>query len=360
MMLIFHMTIANLKMIARNRQSLFWALAFPLIFVVVFGTFFRESDTATEVMVIDNAQDDVSRQLIASLREIDGIGVVERDNERLARRQIDEGELNYLLVIPEGLQAAIENNPPAHITVVFDDTNPIGDVVVGLVERFVDQANLDMASAPRRLALNVEGVSIGDVDFLDFVLPGLAIWGVMSFSVIGLAATISSYREKKILTRILATPLSVRVFFTSQVLAYLVLALIQAAIILSVGAFVFGASVKGNLLVIGLLVLVGNLVFLNIGFIVGAYAKTVQAASGLGNAVVLPLMFFSGVFFPTDNLPIILRTVIEYLPLAPMLETFRGVILEARPLTDFPSQLAVLAGWLLGTAIVAVKTFRFR
>ena len=359
-MLILHLTVANLKMLARNRQSLFWALAFPLMFVVVFGIFFREGDTATTIAVIDNAQDDVSRQLIASLRELEDLNVVEREDERLVRLEIDDGDLNYMLVIPEGLEATIQNNPPARVTVVYDDTNPIGGIVVGSVARFVDQANLQMANAPRRLALKVEGISTRQVDFLDFVLPGLAIWGIMSFSVIGLAATISSYREKKILTRILATPLSVRVFFASQVLAYVVLALVQGSIILSVGVLVFGATVGGNPLVIGFLILAGNLVFLNVGFIVGAYAKTVQAASGLGNAVVLPLMFFSGVFFPTDNLPLFLRTFVEFLPLAPMLETFRGVTLEARPLTDFPVQLMVLAGWLLGTAIVAVKTFRFR
>lgn len=359
-MLIFHLTIANLKMISRNRQSLFWALAFPLIFVVVFGTFFGESDTATTIAVIDNAQDDVSRQLISNLRELEDLNVEERENERLARLEINDGELRYLLVIPKGLEATIENDPPARVTVVYDDTSPIGGIVVGVVQRFIDRANLEIADAPIRLSLTVEGVSIRDVDYLDFVLPGLAIWGVMSFSVIGLATTISSYREKKILTRILATPLSVSIFFASQVLAYLVLALIQATIILSVGAFVFGASVQGSLPVIGLIVLLGNLVFLNLGFIVGAYAKTVSAASGLGNAVVLPLMFFSGAFFPTDNLPLILRTVVEYLPLAPMLETVRGVILESKSLTDFPAQLSVLAGWLVGTAIVAVKTFRFR
>ncbi|MDA1226498.1 MAG: ABC transporter permease [Chloroflexi bacterium] len=347
-------------MISRNRQSLFWALAFPLIFVVVFGTFFGESDTATTIAVIDNAQDDVSRQLISNLRELEDLNVEERENERLARKEFNDGDLNYLLIIPEGLQATVQNDPPARVTVVYDDTNPIGEIVVGLVDRFIDQANLEMSNAPIRLALTIEGVSIREVDYLDFVLPGLAVWGVMSFSVIGLAATISSYREKKILTRILATPLSVSIFFASQVLAYLVLALIQATIILSVGVLAFGASVEGNLLVIALLLLMGNLVFLNLGFIVGAYAKTVQAASGLGNAVVLPLMFFSGVFFPTDNLPLVLQTLVEFLPLAPMLETFRGVILESKSLTDFPAQLSVLAGWLVGTAIVAVKTFRFR
>ena len=71
-------------------------------------------------------------------------------------------------------------------------------------------------------------------------------------------------------------------------------------------------------------------------------------------------MFFSRLFFPTDNLPLILRALAEYLALSPMRETFRGPVNGAWPLTDFPIQLSVLADRLLRTATVAVKTFRFR
>lgn len=347
-------------MIVRNRQSLFWALAFPLIFVVIFGIFFRSSDSTTTIAVIDNAQDDVSRQLIQSLDEVESLRIEERQSELQAREDIIDGELQYLMVIPAGLSDIVANNPPAQITVIFDDTNPLGGVIVGVIQRFVDQANITMANVPIRLALNVEGVSSQDVEFLDFLMPGLAIWGVMTFSVIGLATTMANYREKKILKRMLATPLKVRMFFAAQVLAYLVLALIQATIIMSVGSLVFGASIEGNIVYIGLLILIGNIVFLNLGFIVGAFSKTVSAASGLGNAVVLPLMFFSGVFFPTDNLPFILKRLIDFLPLSPLLEAVRGVTLEARPFWDFPVQLATLGVWIVLSTAVAIKTFRFR
>lgn len=359
-MLLFRLTIANLKMIVRNRQSLFWALAFPLIFVVVFGIFFRGSDSTTTIAVIDRAQDDVSRQLKQNLDAVSSLRVEERQDEQQARDEIADGELQYLLVIPEGLADTVNNSPPAQVTVIYDDTNPLGGIIIGVMQRFVDQTNMTLANVPSRLALNVEGVSSQDVEFLDFLLPGLAIWGVMSFSVIGLATTMANYREKKILKRMLATPLDVRIFFAAQVLAYLVLALIQAAIIMSVGSLVFGASIEGNIVYIGLLILIGNIVFLNLGFIVGTFSKTVSAASGLGNAVVLPLMFFSGVFFPTDNLPFILQRVIDFLPLAPLLQAIRGVTLESRPFWDFPVQIATLGVWIVLSAFVAIKTFKFR
>ena len=104
----------------------------------------------------------------------------------------------------------------------------------------------------------------------------------------------------------------------------------------------------------------GNLVFLNLGFIVGAFSKTVAAASGLGNAVSLPLMFLSGVFFPTDSLPTVLLFVIEYLPLAPLLEMFRSVALDSGMFWDFPTQLAIVVGWIVLSTAVSMRTFRFR
>jgi ABC-2 type transport system permease protein len=359
-MLLYRLTLANLKMIIRNRQALFWALAFPLIFVFVFGLFFQERESTTTIAIIDYAQDSVSRSLIDSLSEIPTLEIELRQDEAEARREILSGDLHYLLIIPEGLASTIQSNPPAQVTVVFDDTNPLGGVIIGVIERFVDQTNLELADAPIRLTLAAEGVSAQDINFLDFLLPGLAIWGVMSFSVIGLATTVASYREKQILKRMLATPLKVRMFFTAQMLAYLVVALAQATIILVFGSLVFGASIRGNIIYIGLLILIGNIVFLNLGFIVGAYSRTVQAASGLGNAVVLPLMFFSGVFFPTDSLPAFLQIIVSFLPLAPMLEAIRGVMLEARPIWDFPVQLATLGAWIAISAFVATKTFRFR
>ena len=155
-----------------------------------------------------------------------------------------------------------------------------------------------------------------------------------------------SYREKKILRRIKASPLKPRTFFAAQVLAYLVMSLVQATVILGLGAIVFRVPVGGNFLIIGVLILFCNIVFLNLGFIVGAYSKTVAAASGFGNVVVLPLVMFSGVFFPPEMLPGVLSEVMRYLPLAPMVDILRGITLGAKTVLDFPFEIGLIAAWI--------------
>ena len=364
-MIVYHLSIAFAKMIARDKTALFWALAFPLLFVFVFGLFFRDIDSSTPVIaVVDKADDEVSRGLVRSMVENDGIDVETRDDEAAARQQVRDGDLGYLLVIPEGLAQTVASNPPARLELLFDESNTLSGIVVGTLASFVDGANLELARAPARLELSPRGASesdTSDLGYIDYLLPGLAVWGVMSFSVIGLATTMAVYREKRILRRIQSTPLRVRTFVAAQVLASLALSVAQAGIILAVGVAVFDVPIPlSQAPQLCALILMGNLVFLNLGFIVGAFSKTVAAASGLGNAVTLPLMFMSGVFFPLDALPAVLRFVIEYLPLAPLLEVFRDVALESGVFWDYPTQLAIVAGWIVLSAAVAMRTFRFR
>lgn len=359
-MILYHLTLANLKMIIRDRQAVFWALAFPLIFVIVFGLFFRDVGSSVTLAVIDRAQDDLSARLVDSLAQADGVSIERHSDESAARQAIADGDLANLLIIPENLAAVVSDSPPAQLTLVFDETDPFSGVIIGVVGSFVDKTNLAMAQAPPRISLAPEGVSSRSVTYLDFLIPALAVWGVMNFSIIGLATTIASRREKRILIRILATPLKVRVFFAAEVLSALVVSLAQAAIILAAGWLLFGVAVNGNPLHIAALIILGNIVFLNLGFVVGAFSRTVAAASGLGNAVALPLMFLSGVFFPTENLPAILRVIVEYLPLAPMLEMVRGIVIESKAFWEYPLELAIVCGWIVVSAIAAIRTFRFR
>jgi ABC-2 type transport system permease protein len=147
--------------------------------------------------------------------------------------------------------------------------------------------------------------------------------GVMNASIIGMAVAISRFREQKILRRILATPLAPIRFLSSQIGARLVLSIIQSALILAVGIFLFGAELHGQLIWLFVLVTFANLIFLNLGFAAAGRAKNPDAAQGIANAIALPMMFLSGTFFPTDTLPVVVQWIVKFLPLTPLLEAMR-------------------------------------
>ena len=360
--MLLSLTIANLKMTYRNKQALFWSLAFPLIFVTAFGLFNFDDPPNATILVVDQAQDAVSQGFIQAMSTVEHVTVEERLDASVARKEVEDGDFSYLLVIPDGLQERIvqgQGVSPSSFSLIYDRGNSGAPITIGVVQRLVEEMNKRLANAPTLVELRSEGVQARQLTYYDFLLPGLVGMGIMNSSIVGIAASMALYRQQRILKRILATPLKVRVFFTSEVLAHLVVAIIQAAIILAAGILIFGANIYGNFLWVFAVVLVASIVFLNIGFIIGGLSKNVDAAVGLANAISLPMMFLAGVFFPKDGLPWILPDVVSYLPLAPMLDALRGVALEAEPFWSFPFELGLLGAWIAVSAVVAVRVFKF-
>ncbi|MSP78059.1 MAG: ABC transporter permease [Dehalococcoidia bacterium] len=358
----WYMVIANLKMTFRNRQSLFWALVFPLIFVVVFGLFRLDQPVTSKLVVIDQSKDSISRALIDQLKSITLIRVDESRTLEQAQADLQGGKVNYVLVIPPELEQTVARGTaaPVPLGLSYDAAGLQNNQrMFAILNGFVDQANLSLNHAKPLIAVQGQAIQAKQLRYFDFLLPGFVGMGVMTYAIIEVATVLSLYREQKILKRILASPLPGWQFFAGIIGAHLVLALVQAAIILLAGILLFHGHVYGSYLWIAVLVFLGNIVFLNIGFIVGSFARTPQTAIGLGNAVTMPMMFFSGVFFPTDTLPATMRAVVQYLPLTPMLTALRGVALDAKPIWSFPTELGILAAWVLVTSVVAIRVFRF-
>ena len=358
------LTVANLKMLSRNRQTTFWALFFPLILVVVFGLFDLTSFGASSLAVVDQAGTPDSRRIAVALEDISVLQLQDTpENADTARQLVADGELDYLVIIPSGFSAAAPGGPVAPVapvTMVMNAENEDrNQLIQGIIQRISEGIILGEAAGKPPATLVAERLETRQVSYFDLVLLGLVGMGIMSNAIISVAARISTYRHLSILKRMLVTPLAIWKFFAAEVAAQLALALVQAAIILAVGVFVFKAQLNGNVLYLLPVVVLGSLIFLNIGFIVSAWANSPASASGMGNAIAFPMMFFAGTFFSTATLPWLLPYAADALPLAPMLEALRAIAIHEATLWQVWPQLAILAGWVAGTSLVAIRVFRF-
>ena len=365
------LTLANLKMMSRNRQAAFWALFFPLLLVAVFGLFDINAVGAGGMAILDRSGSEVSQRISDEVSGIDLLIIVDAGGEVQARGALARGDLDYLLVIPLGiddpevLQDA--SRRPAVRLVYGSGAAGRNELVDGTVRNIVARVLAESLGVSSMIQsgegiqsmVGSEEVPVAQVSYFDGVLMGLVALGIMTNSIISIAVRISTYRNLSILKRLMVTPLPIWKYFVGEVAAHLVVALIQAGIILTVGVFVFGARINGNVLAIFAIVALGSLVFLNIGFIVSAWSRTPAAASGMGNAIALPMMFFAGTFFSTAALPWLLPYLAQALPLTPMLVAMRDVANAGQPLWSTWPQLAILGGWALATGAVATRVFKF-
>ena len=359
------LTLANLKMMARNRQTTFWALFFPLTLVVVFGLFDGFGDRPATLEVVDLAQSNASAVLVEELSGLNSLQVIASRDPAGTRARLAAGGLDYFLTIPAGYGVGAAGG--------VEESGPGGDRVA-LVHGSRDrEQNQLVAGAVGNIVASagtsVPALEVGEIEserepyagssYFDVALLGLVCLGVMANSIISIAVKISVYRNQSILKRMLVTPLAIWKYFAAEVAAHLVLAVMQAGIILGVGVFVFGAEIHGNLGWMMLLVVLGSVVFLNIGFILSAWANTPSAASSMGNIIVLPMIFLAGTFFSTASLPWLLPYAAEVLPLTPMLSALRDIGIDNASLVQVWPQLAALGGWIVITSVAAIRVFRF-
>lgn len=355
--------IANLKMMARNRQSLFWSFMFPLMFTVIFGFFFGgDKNIAGTITIINKSNSELAVNLEKAVEDSKLFNIKKENNKEnnldQARKDITRAKISAAVYIPEGFG---EQKPgsPANIKVIYDPGNSQTNAVLfNFLDKYLTNINFKLQNAKPVFQLEQEKTSNRSLNYFDFVLVGILGLALMNSSMIGIGVNMTKYREDKILKRIITTPIKTWKFIVAEVLSRLILNIFQISLILSIGVYVFQGHIYGNILLVFLISLLGGVLFQLVGFVIAGISKTTAAAEGMATAINIPMMFLAGVFFPIDGLPKWLFSIVQYLPLAPLLRMIRSVALETASPLDNPNNLALVLGWIFVMLVLAIYKFR--
>ncbi len=384
--------LSSLKQLFRNKEALFWSLAFPLIFILVFSLFDFSGSVNARIIVIDNADNEISNQIIDSLQHVKGVGINENiDNQDEATNKLKNSEnveftfydqekdetytesagVNVVLVFPEGYGnlSELEKNQegseiPFKLDLIYNESDEGGASPSGIVESIVNsitsEINLNIAGGKNLFDTEREGISVNEVSYYDILVPGIIGMGIMQSGVIGMATNIATLKEKRVLKRLSATPLPIWKFLFTEIFTFLILTVLQVTIMLVFAKFLLGASIYGNVALIYFLSFISSFVFLSLGFIAAALSKTANAASSLSNVVSMPMMFLSGVFFDRETLPHAVKIISDFLPLSPLIDALRAVSIQNKSIFEVKTEILIIAVWTVVAFVIAAKLFKFR
>jgi ABC-2 type transport system permease protein len=357
---LLHLTVANIKSFTRDRAALFWTLAFPLIFVFLFGSIFSGGNSSRTIGFADLDGSPAAAQLKAAFAAAPNVELVEATEEDLLARMRD-GELSAVIVVPNGYAESIAaKQAPAMLSVYTDPTQSAADGATRQLVGFVlSQVNQAASGQPPAVAPAFESVQTQDLSFISYLVPSILGMSLMQLGVFA-AIPLVADREKLILKRLQATPLRRWQLVGSNVLMRLLIAIVQTAIIVGVGSAVFNVQVAGSWLLIGAFVLLGSLTFIALGYVIASFASSEESANGMTSVVQFPLMFLSGTFFPIDAMPDALRTVARAMPLTYLGDALRQVMVNGTPFSPLWVCFAVLVGWLVVCFGVAARFFRWQ
>ncbi len=379
MQALLRLTIANGRSFVRDRNALFWTFAFPVIFILLFGAIFSGGGTTTyRVAWVD--QDGTAAS--AHLRQaFAGVPLLRLQDDSLsaARAAMQKGDVRAVVVVPAGYGAAVADaaatgpapngpaatsptGPPGPAVRLELYTDPSQQASSTTIRQVVAQvvASLNVALTGRTAVLGVtdRALQTQDLTSAAFLVPGILGMALMQlglFSAVGLV----SQREKLILKRLGATPLPRWTLVGSNVVLRLLIGIGQAVLIMGIGVAVFGVTVLGSFWLMAGIVVLGALAFIAIGYVIASFARTEEAADGIVQVIQFPMMFLSGVFFPLEIMPSVLRPVAAVLPLTYLGDALRQVMVGGSAYAPLPLDLGILAAWFVVCLGVSARFFRW-
>jgi ABC-type polysaccharide/polyol phosphate export permease len=238
----------------------------------------------------------------------------------------------------------------------YDDTRPESHTARLLVDDVLQRAagGRDPLPVSDRLVRERGG------RYIDFLVPGLLGMNLMGSGIWGLGFAIVDARKKRLLKRLIATPMSRGQYLASFVLSRLTLLFIEVGVLLGFGVLAFGVPLRGSLPLLVVICLLSSLAFAALGLLIASRAQTMEGVSGLMNLAMLPMWIFSGVFFSAARFPDQIQPFIQALPLTAVIDALRANILRGAGWQLVLPELAIIAAWLVVSFVLALKLFRWR
>jgi ABC-type multidrug transport system permease subunit len=335
---LFQLTALRFRLFLREPEAIFWTFVFPIILAVGLGLAFR--NRPADVLQVAATTPQLTQALAT-----DKALTASTMDEAAGTKALDTGHIVLLAI-----------QSPTGVVYKYDDTNPDARTARLLADRAIQNA------AGQAAKVQADNRLIHEVGsrYIDFVVPGLLGMNLMGPAIWGLGFAIVEARQKKLLKRMVASPMPKWQYLASFILSRLVMLTVEVVVFLGFAAVAFGVPFRGSLWELAFICILCSLSFSALGLLTASRARTMEAANGLMNLVMLPMWILSGVFFSSTRFPAIIQPFVQALPLTAAINSLRGNMLQGQHLNQMLVPVTVLLAWLVIPFAVSLKIFRWR
>jgi ABC-type multidrug transport system permease subunit len=335
---LYQLTMARFRLFLREPEAIFWIFLFPILLAVGLGIAFR--NRPADVLQVGATTPQLTQALAA--------------DKGLTADTVDEAEGTHELATGRILLLAIQR--PEGVAYKYDDTNPDARSARLLADRAIQ------AAAGRKDAVHAGNELVHETGarYIDFVVPGLLGMNLMGSAMWGLGFAIVEARQKKLLKRLVASPMPKWQYLASFLLTRLAMLIIEVAFFLGFAKIAFGVPFRGPLWQLVFFCLMTSMAFSGLGLLVSSRARTMEAVSGLMNLVMLPMWILSGVFFSATRFPAMVQPFVRALPLTAGIDAMRGNMLQGIGVGQMLPQVGILLAWFVVPFVVSLRIFRWR
>lgn len=347
-----HMFLTQLKLTLREKQAWFWGIFFPVILMVIFMTIFggrTDDEFSAKVAIVDENPNPTSSMLLSQMQRLPVLDI-ETDkpiSRNEANQMVKDQDVDAAIVLPQSADAT------SILLVVNkeDEQGVTAQALSGMLNDFVQRANLIAAGAPPTFHLQFEAITSADqeLNYTDFLLTGMIALSIAQAGMFGMVDLVDMNR-KGLIKRLRMTPANMNIFGFSDMVMRLLFSIVQIILLSLIGVFVFGAKLYINFPSLLVIFILGALSFNALGYLFSSFSKTTEAYMGMANIVSFLMMFLSGIFIPVETIPDWIQPISNVLPLTYFVEGLRDSMVYSTSL--FSSTLWMGIGILVIWGIV--------
>ncbi len=354
--------------ILRDRRTLLILLGMPVAQVIIFGYAITNEFKNADIIVLDQAKDESSRQLTEKLTasghlRLDG----EVQNYADIHRQFQTGKVKMAVVIPPNFDQELKRGT-AQVQLIADGSEPnYASTLVAYASQMVTTFQQEQAPASILQSSNpsilVETRMLYNPQLVSAYLfvPGVMALILMLISAMMTSLTIAREKELGTMELLLVSPLHPLQMVVGKVLPYVLLSFVDGLLVLAVGVFLFGVPIQGSLLLLLTMSVLYVLAALSLGVLISTKAKTQQQAMMMSlMALMLPTVLLSDFIFPLKSMPVPLQVIGNAIPARWFIAILRDVMLKGVGWHFIWQKAAVLGGMSLVFLLLAMKNFKTR
>jgi ABC-type multidrug transport system permease subunit len=326
----------------RESEAVFWGFVFPIILSVGLGVAFRNRPPEVHPVVVvggPGAEALAARLKPAPLLKVQVLAEAE------AGRALRAGRASLVVVPRQGEEVEYRLDPSRPECL--------------LARSQVDDALQRAAGRTDLVPSRTVEVSEPGARYIDFLIPGIIGMNIMSGGMWGVGFNLVDLRIKKLLKRLLATPMRRTDFMGAHMVLRVAFVFVEAGFVLAFANLAFGVPVRSSVLGVFLVAAVGSLCFGGMGVLLASRATRIETIMGLMNVVMMPMFVLSGVFFSYERFPESIHPLVQALPLTALIDALRGLMIEGAPLGAEAGRLAILGAWGLLSFLVGLRLFRW-
>ena len=372
----------------RNKVEVGGLIAFPLIFLLLFGFIFPSGTTHENVQMglvnMDGGagsnefvtQIDAMNNQLANSKNSSYISFTNYSSVDEAKNAINQGKISGAFIIPQGFSTNVTNGQPGNVIIDVDNSNPtvassVDQVSTGIVSglngitatanvvKLGNESNqpINPQAIIAPYTANVQNTIPGASNYFNFLAPGLIVMIGMMYIMNGIPETISKEKEIGTFDGMLSAPIHHLSIIFGKAMGLTIRGLVQCAFVLIFAVLIFGVTVQGSLLLIAVLTLLGIFSFIGIGIMAVSLAKDQSTAAMIMDLLMFPMMFLSGVIFPLQQMPWFMQEIAKIIPLTYAGDAMRKIMLLNANIADVSTDLIILLGFGVITLLIALPLF---